>query len=186
MKTQEPDGDFLQAAFDALPSAIVVFDGQGRYTHANAEASHIMGAPVGQIIGRRVGEFTSEENQGSIERLLDDLSTHGEASGVHHVRGLSGEDRVVRYRARSEFMPGMHIVVSEELPAAGRRLSPREVEIMTMMARGLNGTKIAEELTISRETVRTHIRNAMEKLQARTRPHAIALAAASGEIPLSD
>jgi PAS domain S-box-containing protein len=186
MMTQEPDGDFLQAAFDALPSAIVVFDGEGRYTHANAQASHIMGATVGQIVGRRVGEFTSEENQGSVKRLLNDLITHGECSGVHHIRGLSGKDRVIRYRARSGFMPGMHIVVSEELRPAGRHLSPREVEIMTLMARGLNGTKIAEELTISRETVRTHIRNAMEKLQARTRPHAIALAAASGEIQLSD
>lgn len=186
MKARDPDSDFLQAAFDALPSAIVVFDGQQRYTHANAQASHIMGAPVGQIVGRRVGEFTSKENQGSVDRMLNDLSTRGESSGVHHLGGPSGKDRVVRYRARSEFLPGMHIIVSEELRGAGRRLSPREAEIMTLLARGLNGTQIAEELTISRETVRTHIRNAMEKLQARTRPHAIALAAASGEIQLND
>ena len=186
MQTREPDCDFLQAAFDALPSAIVVFDRHRRYTHANAQACHIMGAPVGQIVGRRVGEFTSKENQGSLERLLNDLSTRGESSGVHHVRGLSGKNRVIRYRARSEFLPGMHILVSEELRPPGRRLSPREVEIMTLMARGLNGTKIAEELVVSRETVRTHIRNAMEKLQARTRPHAIALATASGEIHLTD
>lgn len=186
MQIRESDSDFLQAAFDALPSAIVVFDRQWRYTHANAQASHIMGAPVGQIVGRHVGEFTTKENQASVQRLLDDLSTRGESSGVHHLRGPSGKGRVVRYRARSEFLPGLNIIVSDELPAAGRRLSPREAEIMTLLARGLNGTKIAEELAISRETVRTHIRNAMEKLQARTRPHAIALAAASGEILLSD
>jgi DNA-binding CsgD family transcriptional regulator len=55
---------------------------------------------------------------------------------------------------------------------------------LQLLARGLNGTRIAEQLSISRETVRTHIRNAMEKLHARTRPHAIALAACRGEIDI--
>jgi DNA-binding CsgD family transcriptional regulator len=42
---------------------------------------------------------------------------------------------------------------------------------------------VAERLVLSPETVRTHVRNAMEKLGARTRAHAVVLAIARGEIP---
>ena len=44
-------------------------------------------------------------------------------------------------------------------------------------------TAAAEQLGISPETVRTHVRNAMNKLGARTRAQAIAVAMRDGEIP---
>ena len=44
-------------------------------------------------------------------------------------------------------------------------------------------TAAAERLGISPETVRTHVRNAMNKLGARTRAQAIAIAMRDGEIP---
>ena len=44
-------------------------------------------------------------------------------------------------------------------------------------------TTAAERLGISPETVRTHVRNAMNKLGARTRAQAIAIAMRDGEIP---
>ncbi len=64
------------------------------------------------------------------------------------------------------------------------QLSPREREIMHLMAEGLTADAIAGELTVSVETVRTHVRNAIRKLQARNRVHAIAIALERGEIAL--
>lgn len=52
-------------------------------------------------------------------------------------------------------------------------LSSRESEILAMLAEGLTGEQIAKRLVLSPETVRTHIRNAMEKLDARTRTEAV-------------
>jgi DNA-binding NarL/FixJ family response regulator len=63
-------------------------------------------------------------------------------------------------------------------------LSPREREILDGIARGLRGEQIAAQLAISPETVRTHVRNAMEKLEAHTRAHAVAIALRQGEIAL--
>lgn len=63
-------------------------------------------------------------------------------------------------------------------------LSAREREVLTFLGRGLNGEEIASELVLSPETVRTHVRNAMGKLQANTRVHALALAIQSDEIEL--
>ena len=67
---------------------------------------------------------------------------------------------------------------TEKQPA----LSPREREIMDLLAQGLNGEQVAERLVLSSETVKTHIRNAMNKLEATTRVHAIAIALREGYI----
>ena len=65
-------------------------------------------------------------------------------------------------------------------------LSPREREILDLLAQGLTGERIASQLFLSPETVRTHVRNAMEKLEANTRVHAIAIALRQGEIALPE
>ncbi|MEA2283012.1 MAG: hypothetical protein QOK21_3619 [Solirubrobacteraceae bacterium] len=61
-------------------------------------------------------------------------------------------------------------------------LSKREGEIMDLLAQGLTGEQVAERLVLSSETVKTHIRNAMAKLEANTRVHAIAIALREGFI----
>jgi DNA-binding NarL/FixJ family response regulator len=63
-----------------------------------------------------------------------------------------------------------------------KTLSRRESEILTMLAQGLTGEEIAKRLVLSPETVRTHIRNAMEKLDARTRTEAVVKALDQEEI----
>jgi DNA-binding NarL/FixJ family response regulator len=55
-------------------------------------------------------------------------------------------------------------------------LSPREREILRMLADGLRNEGIAELLHISPHTVRTHLRRAMEKLEADNRTQAVAIA----------
>jgi DNA-binding NarL/FixJ family response regulator len=63
-----------------------------------------------------------------------------------------------------------------------RILSPREREILGLISQGLSGEQAAKRLFLSSETVRTHVRNAMSKLGAATRAHAVALALQRGEI----
>jgi DNA-binding NarL/FixJ family response regulator len=63
-----------------------------------------------------------------------------------------------------------------------RALSARESQVLTMLAEGLTGEEIAQRLVLSPETVRTHVRNAMAKLEARTRTEAVVKALDRGEI----
>jgi DNA-binding NarL/FixJ family response regulator len=63
-----------------------------------------------------------------------------------------------------------------------KTLSPRESEILSLLADGLTGEQIAQRLVLSPETIRTHIRNAMEKLDARTRTEAVVKALRQEEI----
>jgi len=63
-----------------------------------------------------------------------------------------------------------------------KALSSRESQILAMLAQGLTGEEIAQRLVLSPETVRTHVRNAMGKLDARTRTEAVVKALDREEI----
>lgn len=77
------------------------------------------------------------------------------------------------------------ILLSPRATAKVASLSPREREIMHLMAEGLTAEAIGDDRGVSVETVRTHVRNAIRKLQARNRVHAIAMALERGEIALA-
>jgi DNA-binding NarL/FixJ family response regulator len=79
--------------------------------------------------------------------------------------------------------PRLHpALLSRRATQTQRALSKREREIMDLLAQGLTGEQAAEKLFLSPETIKTHIRNAMSKLEATTRVHAIAIALREGYI----
>jgi DNA-binding NarL/FixJ family response regulator len=73
------------------------------------------------------------------------------------------------------------ILLSPRATAHVPQLSPREREIMHLMAEGMTAEAIGDRISVSVETVRTHVRNVIRKLQARNRVHAIAIALERGE-----
>lgn len=66
----------------------------------------------------------------------------------------------------------------EEQPVG--EMSEREREVVQMVAMGRTGPEIAEGLGIAHDTVRTHVRNAMNKVGARSRAHLVAKALGEG------
>ena len=59
-------------------------------------------------------------------------------------------------------------------------LTERQREVLHLLAQGKKGSYIAAQLGISICTVRIHIRNAMQKLDASNIPHAVARAYVKG------
>jgi DNA-binding NarL/FixJ family response regulator len=72
---------------------------------------------------------------------------------------------------------------ADEASRPGIALSSRERQILGLLSQGLTGSEVAARLFLSPATVRTHIQNAMRKLGARTRVHAIALASSEDRPP---
>ena len=66
--------------------------------------------------------------------------------------------------------------------AAENVLSPREHQVVELLAAGHTGDEVARQLGIAPATVRVHIRNATGKLGASTRMQAVAIAVARGEV----
>jgi two-component system, NarL family, response regulator len=69
-------------------------------------------------------------------------------------------------------------------PAEASPLSPREVEVVALIARGFSNKRIADALGVSNSTVKNHITSLMQKLGADDRAHAVTLALTRGLIDL--
>jgi DNA-binding NarL/FixJ family response regulator len=67
---------------------------------------------------------------------------------------------------------------------ASGTLTRRESEVVRRVALGETGAEIGRELGITEETVKTHVRNAMTKLGARSRAHLVAKALTGGLVEL--
>jgi two-component system nitrate/nitrite response regulator NarL len=64
----------------------------------------------------------------------------------------------------------------------GRNLTPRELEVLEMLARGVGGREIARTLGVAPNTVRTHVQSILSKLQVHSRLEAAAFAVRHGLI----
>jgi PAS domain S-box-containing protein len=67
-------------------------------------------------------------------------------------------------------------VLEEPHAHPGLPLTPRQAEVLKLLERGRSTTQIAEELHVSRETVRNHVRHLLHALGASSRLEAVALA----------
>lgn len=66
--------------------------------------------------------------------------------------------------------------IDELITTEQPQLSRREREILGLLSDGFSTDEVAEKLSLSAHTVRTHVKNAMRKLDASTRAHAVAIA----------
>ena len=120
----------------------------------------------------------ADENQ-----LLDALDAGAAGFALKSGDPEELQQAILTVAAGDDYLdPRLTPLLSRELGGRPKTLSPREREIMGLLSQGLSGEQAAQRLFLSSETVRTHVRNAMTKLGAATRAHAVALAIQRGEI----
>jgi len=69
------------------------------------------------------------------------------------------------------------------VPLPGDNLTAREQDVLRLMVHGLNNTQIAEELIVSRSTVKFHVSNVLSKLHVASRTEAVAFALQHNLVP---
>jgi DNA-binding NarL/FixJ family response regulator len=73
----------------------------------------------------------------------------------------------------------------QSLPALPAGLTPREAEVLSLIASGMSNREIAEHLTVSEGTVKSHINHLLTKIDARDRAQAVTFAYQRGLAPPS-
>ncbi len=109
----------------------------------------------------------------------------------YHLKDASPEELVQAIRQVYRGQPSLHPIIARKVlqelasPAAERPPTPepltqREVEVLQLVAQGLDNQEIADKLVISEATVRTHVSNILGKLQLASRTQAALYALREG------
>jgi DNA-binding NarL/FixJ family response regulator len=109
--------------------------------------------------------------------LLKDVSPEHLVAAVRLVR--TGDALLapsITRRLVSRFAPSSAHAAGRDLSA----LTPRELEVLGLIARGLSNAELAAELTLSEATVKTHVARILTKLDLRDRVQAVVLAYETG------
>jgi RNA polymerase sigma factor (sigma-70 family) len=115
--------------------------------------------------------------------LLKDSPAEEMLAAVHVVaRGDALLDPAVTRAVIEDYAgkPRRRDDLAEKLQA----LTPRELEVLRLLARGLSNAEIAAELVVSDGTVKTHVARILQKLDLRDRVQAVILAYESGLIEI--
>jgi DNA-binding NarL/FixJ family response regulator len=117
--------------------------------------------------------------------LLKDVSPEHLVAAVRMVRcGDALLAPSITRRLVERFAPGAVSGISGSVPGRAHRdlsaLTPRELEVLGLIARGLSNAELAAALTLSEATVKTHVARILAKLQLRDRVQAVVLAYETG------
>jgi PAS domain S-box-containing protein len=184
----------FSAAFSQSRNPMVLVDKDRLVVDANNPFLRLLGqrrnAVVGMPISRSIagGPLASASEWATVlaaARFTGEADLLCADGGVVAVQwGASTEEvtgrRLVLFVALTTSRWGRRFRRALDSDAEQRELSGREREIVGLVALGNTGREIAEELDISHDTVRTHVRNAMTKRGARSRAHLVAKVLADG------
>jgi DNA-binding NarL/FixJ family response regulator len=90
------------------------------------------------------------------------------------------EGQVVVPRQMARHVGGARSKEEEQAALLAQQLTPREREVLELLAKGASSSQMARELTLSMNTVRTHVQSVLNKLGAHSRLEAAAFAVRYG------
>lgn len=175
-------------AFTHSKNPMVLLDERRRHVEVNGAYLKLLGYRRADLIGRPLFEFVIGGPLHSESEWRAALrQTHFTAIG--DLRRADGARVTVEFAGHPALVTGRPLVLFVALSTSrrGRQpagagvasskptpFSPRELEIVRLIALGSSGPEIADELHVAHNTVRTHVRNALAKSGARSRAHLVA------------
>jgi DNA-binding NarL/FixJ family response regulator len=190
---QASDGqEAVQIAGEVVPDVVLMDIRMPKITGIEAARQMKEVAPSAKIVMLTISDEEEDLFEairaGASGYLLKDIPLDELADSVRAVYGgqslinpsMAGKlltEFATLARRDSEDEPAKH--------APAPKLTDREMEVLRLVARGLNNRDIAKELFISENTVKNHVRNILEKLQIHSRMEAVMIAVREKLIEIS-
>ena len=187
---QEPDIDVIgeagdgaeavEKAADLLPDIVLMDVRMPRGSGIEACMAIKEVVPTTRIVMLTISDEEADLYEaikaGAAGYLLKEISIDEVASAI---RAVHGGQSLISPSMASKLLTEFATMIKrtddrQQVPVP--RLTDRELEVLKLVARGLNNREIAKELYISENTVKNHIRNILEKLQLHSRIQAVAYA----------
>jgi two-component system NarL family response regulator len=172
--------DAVAKAIETLPDVVLMDVQMPRRGGIEACSAIKAAAPSTKILMLTMsddeGDLYEAIRAGASGYLLKDLPIDEVASSIRAVQtGQSLISPTLASKLLTEFAA---LAKRGESPQAAPtpRLTTREMEVLRLVARGMNNRDIAGELYISENTVKNHVRNMLEKLQLHSRMEAVVYA----------
>ncbi len=168
-----------------------MFDKRGSHLAVNAATCEFFGVSRDEFDRSQLGHLLTPTERATLNHEWRELWAKRDVSGVRVFTRADGSHVRLEYAARTAVVDGRRVAVvviirqkraHEARVGQAGELTRREREVVSLVALGLTSPEIAEKLCISEATVRTHVRNSMTKLGARTRAHLVAIAVADRHI----
>ncbi len=187
---QEPDievvgeaGDGAEAvalATSSTPDIVLMDVRMPRRGGIDATSAIKSAVPSAKIIMLTIsdeeGDLYDAIKAGAMGYLLKEIPIDEVAVAV---RAVYGGQSLISPSMASKLLTEFASMVrksDERQPLDSPRLTDREMEVLRLVAKGLNNRDIAKQLFISENTVKNHIRNILEKLQLHSRMEAVVYA----------
>jgi PAS domain S-box-containing protein len=189
--------------FDRSRIPMAILDRDRRYVRVNDALVDFWDYPREELIGRCADTMVVAEREmidARWEQLVQTNQLYGERVVEHaggsrlcttyaaHVIEEDGRWQVLVVTLSARLPDGAELIASGQVDPvvpvvpSTATLTPREREVVRLVALGSTTRHISEDLSLSSETVRTHVRNAMAKTGAHTRAQLVALALSGGLI----
>ena len=171
----------FELLFDTTATPVAILDERRCLVGLNAAAQRLLGPVVSAGEHAAHAVAAAERERSASDWLL--LLREGRASGTRTLVRADSSEVQVSFVAVVEAVASGRRAVYAMTPAAGApeeglaaiaALTNREGQVVRLIADGLDTAEIAESLHVSPNTVRSHVRNAMSKLSARTRAQLVA------------
>ncbi len=167
-------------AVDTAPDIVLMDVRMPRRGGIDATSAIKQAVPSAKIVMLTIsdeeGDLYDAIKAGAMGYLLKEISIDEVAAAI---RAVHGGQSLISPSMASKLLTEFALMIKKtdsrpQLPTP--RLTDREMEVLRLVAKGLNNRDIAKQLFISENTVKNHIRNILEKLQLHSRMEAVVYA----------
>ena len=182
-------------AFKQSRNPMVLLDERRCYVDVNGAYLRLVKHRRAELLGNPAHTLVRDGPMLTVAQWRE-LLAQPQFTGSAELRHADGGRVTIEFAGHPEVVTGRRLVLVVALrvgrggrrpsdpdrsPRASRRtLSQRERDVVRLLSRGATGPEIADELHVAHNTVRTHVRNAMTKLGARSRAQLVAMSLADG------